>query len=64
MRNLQTELLEIGAQRKDGKFLLPDGSVAVGSDELSDLLQRCLLGAEIVLEKSAATVLCDFLLSF
>jgi len=54
VQKLQAQLKEIDEQRKDGKFLKADGSVAEGSDEVSDLLWRCLRWAEIVLERFAS----------
>jgi hypothetical protein len=51
VKNLQSQLKEIDAQRKDGKFLADDGSVVKGSEELSELLERCLKWADIVLER-------------
>lgn len=51
VQKLQAQLKEIDEQRKDGKFVSADGSVLAGSDEVADLLQRCLLWSEIVLER-------------
>ncbi|KAJ9130407.1 DUF2408 domain-containing protein [Coniochaeta hoffmannii] len=51
VQKLQAQLIEIDEQRKDGKFVASDGSVIAGSDEVADLLQRCLLWSQIVLER-------------
>ncbi|OIW23466.1 hypothetical protein CONLIGDRAFT_128597 [Coniochaeta ligniaria NRRL 30616] len=51
VQKLQAQLKEIDEQRKDGKFVSEDGSVLAGSDEVADLLQRCLLWSEIVLDR-------------
>ncbi|KAK1770888.1 hypothetical protein QBC33DRAFT_220553 [Phialemonium atrogriseum] len=45
------QLKEIDDSRVEGKFLGPDGNAARGSDEVSELLQRCLRWSEIVLER-------------
>lgn len=47
---------EIEAMRVDGKFLGPDGNVASGSDEVEELLQRCLRWVDVVLEKQVYPV--------
>ncbi len=51
MQKLRDQLKEIDEQRVDGKFLAPGGEVAQGSDEVSDLLHRCLKWSEISLER-------------
>jgi hypothetical protein len=51
VQKLQAQLKEIDEQRKDDKFVGSDGSVLAGSDEVADLLQRCLLWSQIVLER-------------
>jgi hypothetical protein len=51
VEKLQAQLKEIDESRVDGKFLVPDGSVAAGSDQVSETLKRCLLWSEIVLER-------------
>ncbi|OAA67303.1 putative protein family UPF0662 [Niveomyces insectorum RCEF 264] len=49
--NTRPRLKEIDDQKVDGKFLNDKGDVAAGNDEVSDLLRRCLLWADIVLER-------------
>ncbi|KAI1081211.1 hypothetical protein F5B20DRAFT_78968 [Whalleya microplaca] len=52
IRKREAELNEIGNKRKDGKFVDQDGNVLKGSDDVSNLLERCLLYTQIVLEKN------------
>ncbi|EOO01912.1 hypothetical protein UCRPA7_2593 [Phaeoacremonium minimum UCRPA7] len=54
VQKLQNQLKDIDAQRVDGKFMTADGQVAPGSDEVSELLRRCLLWSDIVLERKGA----------
>ncbi|KAH8893511.1 hypothetical protein GQ53DRAFT_718252 [Thozetella sp. PMI_491] len=51
VQKLQDQLKEIDNSRVDGKFLAPDGSVAEGSDKVSDLLERCLQWSQVVLDR-------------
>ncbi|KAK3365695.1 hypothetical protein B0T24DRAFT_396307 [Lasiosphaeria ovina] len=51
VQKLQAQLKEIEASRVDGKFVNSEGKVPSGSDELSDLLSRCLRWSDIVLER-------------
>lgn len=51
VQKLRAKLKEIDEQRVDGKFVTVDGKVCAGSDELSELLQRCLMWSDIVLER-------------
>ncbi|KAL8409640.1 hypothetical protein RB594_007915 [Gaeumannomyces avenae] len=51
---LQSELKEVDAKRVDGKFLAEDGSPLRGSDDVADVLNRCLAWSEIVLEQKGA----------
>ena len=51
VEKLQNQLKEIDQQRVDGKFLTAAGEVAPGSDEVSELLRRCLIWSDIVLER-------------
>ncbi|KUI72607.1 hypothetical protein VM1G_08547 [Cytospora mali] len=51
VEKLQAQLKEIDAQRQDGKFVAVDGNVVKGSDQVSELLSRCLAWSDIVLER-------------
>lgn len=51
VEKLQAQLKEIDAQRQDGKFVTADGQVVKGSDQVSELLVRCLEWSQIVLER-------------
>lgn len=51
VQKLQAQLKDIDELKKDGKFVSADGSVLAGSDEVSELLKRCLIWSEIVLER-------------
>lgn len=51
VEKLQAQLKEIDASRIDGKFLTAEGKPANGSDEVSDLLGRCLKWSDIVLAR-------------
>ncbi|KAK7721884.1 hypothetical protein SLS64_000940 [Diaporthe eres] len=51
VKKLQAQLKEIDTQRQEGKFLTADGQVAKGSDVVSELLNRVLMWADIVLER-------------
>ncbi|KAL1864171.1 hypothetical protein VTK73DRAFT_6106 [Phialemonium thermophilum] len=51
VEKLRNQLKDIEKLRVDGKFLTQSGRVAAGSEEVSDLLNRCLRWSEIVLEK-------------
>jgi hypothetical protein len=51
VQRLQDQLKEIDNQRVDGKFVTASGEVPVGNEEVSELLRRCLLWSEIVLER-------------
>jgi len=51
VQKLQDQLREIDEQRVDGQFRTEGGEVLAGSDEVSDLLRRCLLWSGIVLER-------------
>lgn len=42
---------EIDAQRVDGHFLNASGQIPAGDEEVSELLRRILMWAEIVLER-------------
>jgi hypothetical protein len=45
--------MEIDDQRVDGNFVSSKGEILAGNEEVKDLLQRCLLWSNIVLERSA-----------
>ncbi len=51
VQKLQDQLKEIDEQRVDGKFVDEAGVVLSGSDEVSELLRRCLLWSGVVLER-------------
>lgn len=51
VQKLQAQLKEIDASRVDGKFVNVEGKVLQGSDEVADLLRRCLLWSDIVLDR-------------
>ncbi|KAF4615623.1 hypothetical protein G7Y89_g15284 [Cudoniella acicularis] len=51
VQKLQDQLREIDGQRVDGKFVAANGEVPAGNDEVCDLLGRCLLWSNIVLER-------------
>lgn len=51
VEKLRAQLSEIDEQRKDGKFVSSDGSMIAGSDEVADLLQRCLNWSRTVFER-------------
>lgn len=51
VEKLQAQIKEIDEMRKDGKFVSEDGSAVPGSDEVSELLGRCLLWSQIVLDR-------------
>ncbi|KAK4224740.1 hypothetical protein QBC38DRAFT_289537 [Podospora fimiseda] len=51
---LQANLKEIEASRVDGKIVDAEGNPYRGSDEVSDLLKRCLAWSEIVLDRKGA----------
>lgn len=51
VEKLKAQLQEIDAQRVDGKFQTEAGKVATGSDEIAQLLDRCLTWSDIVLER-------------
>ncbi|KAI0143985.1 hypothetical protein F4776DRAFT_675551 [Hypoxylon sp. NC0597] len=48
----EAELKEIGEKRKDGQFVDADGNVLKGSEDVSNLLDRCLEYTQIVLERN------------
>ncbi|KAK3377712.1 hypothetical protein B0H63DRAFT_435935 [Podospora didyma] len=54
VQKLQVQLKEIDESRVDGNFVDADGRVPVGSDEASELLDRCLRWSNIVLDRKGA----------
>lgn len=50
VKKYQEQLREIDAQRVDGSFVTAEGKVPAGNDEVCELLKRCLLWSENVLE--------------
>lgn len=51
MQKYKAQLQEIDEQRVDGNFVNSDGEVPAGNEEVSELLRRCLLWTDIVLER-------------
>ncbi|KAK3358882.1 hypothetical protein B0T25DRAFT_531382 [Lasiosphaeria hispida] len=51
VQKLQAQLKEIDATMVDGKFVDADREVLEGSDTVADLLRRCLLWSDIVLDR-------------
>ncbi|KAF6817980.1 hypothetical protein CSOJ01_02117 [Colletotrichum sojae] len=51
VQKLQAQLRDIDETRKDGKFVGPEGNEPAGSDEVSELLEKCLKWSDIVLER-------------
>lgn len=48
---MRNQILDVGEQRKDGKFLAADGTEPPGGDEVCELYKRCLKWSDIVLER-------------
>ncbi|KAF9880756.1 hypothetical protein CkaCkLH20_01798 [Colletotrichum karsti] len=51
VQKLQAQLRELDEKRKDGKFVSEDGKVPAGSEEVAELLEKCLKWSEVVLER-------------
>ncbi|KAJ6437196.1 integral membrane protein [Purpureocillium lavendulum] len=51
VQKLRKQLVEIGEQRKDGKFTDADGKEPKGGPEICDLYNRCLKWSDLVLER-------------
>ncbi len=51
VKRLQDQLKEIDAQRVDGHFVNASGQIPAGDEEVSEILRRILMWAEIVLER-------------
>ncbi|KAF3760645.1 hypothetical protein M406DRAFT_296025 [Cryphonectria parasitica EP155] len=51
VEKLKAQLQDIDARRVGGQFKTADGGIAKGSEEVSDLLDRCLLWSDVVLER-------------
>ncbi|PHH64241.1 hypothetical protein CDD81_4855 [Ophiocordyceps australis] len=51
VQKLRKQLLEIGEQRKDGKFMSEDGAEPSGCTEICELYNRCLKWSDMVLER-------------
>ncbi|KAK4448247.1 hypothetical protein QBC34DRAFT_439329 [Podospora aff. communis PSN243] len=54
VQKLQAQLKDIDASRVDGNFVDVEGNTFEGSDEVAELLKRCLLWSEIVLERKGS----------
>ncbi|KAF4120031.1 Protein of unknown function (DUF2408) [Geosmithia morbida] len=51
VEKLRKQLLDLGEKRIDGKFCNKDGSMPPGSEEVSELYERCLQWSDMVLER-------------
>lgn len=51
MQKFKTQLKEIDEKRVDGNFVNDEGKIPVGNEDVSELLSRCLLWADVVLER-------------
>jgi hypothetical protein len=51
VQKLRGQLVELGEQRKDGKFLADDGTEPPGGAEICELYNRCLKWSDMVLER-------------
>ncbi|CAG9947417.1 unnamed protein product [Clonostachys rosea f. rosea IK726] len=51
VERLRNKLLEIGESRTDGKFCAVDGSEPLGQAEVTEVYNRCLKWADLVLER-------------
>ncbi|KYK60597.1 hypothetical protein DCS_01734 [Drechmeria coniospora] len=51
VQRLRKQLVEIGEQRKGGKFTSEDGTEPPGGPEICDLYSRCLKWSDLVLER-------------
>ncbi|KAH8685508.1 hypothetical protein BGZ60DRAFT_395341 [Tricladium varicosporioides] len=51
VQKLQEQAKEIDTLRVDGKFVTASGEVPAGNDEVCELLKKCLLWSNIVLER-------------
>lgn len=56
VEKLQAQLKEIDAMRVDGKFVTASGEVPAGNEETCELLNKCLLWSEIVLQRKGKMV--------
>jgi hypothetical protein len=55
VQKLQAQLQEIDAERKEGKFVAVNGEVLAGDQEVSELLEKGLYWANMVLERLVYT---------
>ncbi|CAK7265432.1 hypothetical protein SEPCBS119000_001509 [Sporothrix epigloea] len=51
VQKFKAQLKEIDEKRVDGNFVNDEGKIPAGNEEVSELLSRCLLWADIVLER-------------
>ena len=58
VRSFQDQCKEIEASMVDGKFVMSDGSVPEGQDVVIDLLNRCLVWSDLVIERYATRIYC------
>ncbi|KAK0652965.1 hypothetical protein B0T16DRAFT_490708 [Cercophora newfieldiana] len=54
VQKLQNQLKDIDASRVNGNFVSVEGNVLEGSEEVADLVRRCLLWSDTVLERKGA----------
>jgi hypothetical protein len=59
VKDLQSQVKQIEATLKDGKFVAEDGAFPEGQEIMVPLLERCLLWSEIVLERSVHSYSCN-----
>jgi chemotaxis protein histidine kinase CheA len=57
VKRLQDQLKEIDAQRVDGHFVNASGQTLAGDGEVSELLRRILMWAEIILERCVEPII-------
>ncbi len=51
VQKLQAQIKEVDDKRVDGKFVSVSGEVLAGNDETCELLRKCQLWSNIVLER-------------
>ncbi|KAI9710221.1 MAG: hypothetical protein M1812_007493 [Candelaria pacifica] len=51
VKDLKDQLLEIQASGKDGGFMVANGSPQPGQDVVTQLLERCLMASDLVLDR-------------
>lgn len=61
VQKLQTQIREIDESRVDGNFVNSEGKVLNGNAKVSELLQRCLLWSDVVLDRYVPVISCILL---